>query len=222
VSVRRLAKVQPSSFAFSPKSLKKAKEWIARFPPGRQQSAVIALLWLVQKQEGWVPEPALRVVAEMLSMPVIRVLENVTFYTMFQLAPVGTCAHVGLCGTPPCMLRGANDLKAALEAKIGPRDHPSADGRFSWEEVECMGACVNAPMAAINDDYYEDLSPESLGAILDQFTAGKTPKPGSAIGRQGCAPLGGPLTLTDPALYDGSRAKPIKTLPGAAAKETAP
>jgi NADH-quinone oxidoreductase subunit E len=223
VSVRRLAKVQPASFAFSPKFLKEAKGWIARFPPGRQQSAVIALLWLVQKQEGWVPEPALRVVAQMLAMPVIRVLENVTFYTMFQLAPVGSCAHVGLCGTTPCMLRGANDLKAVLEAKIGPRDHPSADGRFSWEEVECMGACVNAPMAAINDDYYEDLSPESLSAILDQFAAGKqTPKPGSAIGRQGCAPQGGPLTLTDPALYDGSRAKPIKALPGAAAKETAP
>ena len=223
MSVRRLAKVQPPSFAFSPKSLKEAKGWIARFPPGRQQSAVIALLWLVQKQEGWVPEPALRVVAQMLAMPVIRVLENVTFYTMFQLAPVGTCAHVGLCGTTPCMLRGANDLKAVLEAKIGPRDHTSADGRFSWEEVECMGACVNAPMAAINDDFYEDLSPESLSAILDQFAAGKqTHKPGSAIGRRGCAPQGGPLTLTDPALYDGSRAKPIKSLPGAAAKETAP
>jgi NADH-quinone oxidoreductase subunit E len=186
---------------------------MAKFPEGRQQSAVIPLLWLVQKQEGWVPEPALRVVAEMLSMPVIRVLENVTFYTMFQLAPVGTTALVQLCGTTPCMLRGARELAEALEARIGPRDHPSADGRFSWEEVECLGACANAPMAAINDYYYEDLTPESLNAILDEFAAGRAPLPGSAIGRQGCAPEGGPLTLEDPALYDGSKSRPLGALP---------
>jgi NADH-quinone oxidoreductase subunit E len=213
LSIRRLAKEQPASFAFSSESLEKARWWIAKFPEGREQSAVIPLLWLVQKQEGWVPEPALRVVAELIGAPVIRVFENVTFYTMFQLAPVGKVAHVQVCGTTPCMLSGANDLKVVLEARIGPRDHPSGDGRFSWEEVECMGACANAPMVAIGDYYYEDLTPESLTAILDAFAAGETPKPGSAIGRQDCAPEGGPLTLLDPTLYDGSRAKPLTTLP---------
>ena len=210
MSVRRLAKEQPATFAFTPESLDKAYWWIAKFPAGRQQSAVIALLWLVQKQEGWVPEPALRVIADLLGMAVIRVLECVTFYTMFQLEPVGTVAHVQVCGTPPCALCGAGDLMELLEAEIGPKEHRSADGKFSWEEVECMGACVNAPMAAINDDYYEDLTPASLKALLDEFRAGRTPPKGSAIGRQATAPVGGPLTLTDPALYDGSRAQPYK------------
>jgi len=214
VSVRRLAKEQPASFAFTPQSLEKAHWWIAKFPPGRQQSAVIALLWLVQKQEGWVPEPALRVVADLLGMPVIRVLECVTFYTMFQLEPVGAVAHVQVCGTPPCALCGAGELIELLEAEIGPKDHRTDDGKFSWEEVECMGACVNAPMAAINDDYYEDLTPASLKALLDEFRAGRVPPKGSAIGRQATAPVGGPLTLTDPTLYDGSRAQPFK-LPNA-------
>ena len=216
MSVRRLAKDQPASFAFTPEKLEEARGWMARFPQGRQQSAVIPLLWLVQKQEGWVPEPALRVVADLLSMPVIRVFENVTFYTMFQLQPVGSTAHVQLCGTTPCQLRGAGELKDVLEAKIGPRDHCSADGRFSWEEVECMGACANAPMVAIHDYYYEDLTAETLTGILDDLAAGKHPEPGSYIGRQGCAPEGGPLTLTDPKLYDGSRAEKV-TLPGVAA-----
>jgi len=209
VSVRRLSRTQPPSFVFSPESLEKAKGWIARFPAGRQQSAIVPLLWLVQKQEGWVPEPALRAVAEMLATPVIRVLENVTFYTMFHLEPMATVAVVSVCGTPPCQLRGSEALKSLLEHRIGRRDHPSVDGRFAWVEVECMGACVNAPMVAINDGYYEDLTVESLGHILDEFAAGRTPPPGSAIGRQGCAPEGGPTTLADPALYDGSRAKPF-------------
>ena len=221
MSVRRLAKDQPASFAFSPKALEEAHEWIARFPAGRQQSAVIPLLWVVQKQEGWVCEPALRVVAELLAMPVIRVLEIATFYTMFQLSPVGTVAHIQLCGTTPCMLRGANDLKTVLTRRVGAKDHCSADGRFSWEEVECLGACANAPMAAINDYYYEDLTAESLGALIDAFASGQTPEPGSAIDRQDCAPEGGPLTLTDPALYDGSRAKPFGPLPNIPAKEPA-
>jgi len=214
VSVRRLAKDQPASFAFTPENLEKARWWSAKFPPGRQQSAVIALLWLAQKQEGWVPEPALRVIADLLGMAVIRVLECVTFYTMFQLEPVGSVAHVQVCGTPPCALCGAGELIELLEAEIGPKDHRSADGKFSWEEVECMGACVNAPMAAINDDYYEDLTSASLKALLDEFRAGRTPPKGSAIGRQATAPVGGPLTLTDPTLYDGSRAQPFK-LPNA-------
>src|SRR5581483_8700984 len=210
MAVRRLAKEQPASFAFTPENLEKAKWWMSKFPPGRQQSAVIAVLWLVQKQEGWVAEPSLRAVADLLCMPVIRVLECATFYTMFQLEPVGKVAHVQVCGTPPCALCGAGALMDVLKKEIGPKEHVSADGKFSWEEVECMGACSNAPMAAINDDYYEDLSPESLKHILDEFRAGRTPPPGSAIGRQATAPLDGPTTLTDPALYDGSRAKPFK------------
>ena len=213
MSVRRLADEQPDSFAFSAEALENAKEWIGRFPPGRQQSAVIPLLWLVQKQEGWVPEPALRVVADMLDMPVIRVLENVTFYTMFQLSPVGTVAHIQLCGTTPCMLRGAKELQSILEQVIGPANNRSRDGRFSWEEVECMGACANAPMVAINDGYYEDLTPKSLAGLIGEFAAGKSPAPGSLIGRRGCEPEGGPLTLTDPVLYDGSRAKALGRLP---------
>ena len=221
MSVRRLAKVQPAAFAFTPESLDKANWWIAKFPVGRQQSAVIPLLWLVQKQEGWVCEPALRVVADMLSMPVIRVLEIATFYTMFQLTPVGTVAHVQLCGTTPCMLRGANALKTVLEARIGAKDHCSADGRFSWEEVECLGACANAPMAAINDYYHEDLTAEFLGVILDGFASGSPPPPGSAIGRNGSAPEGPAMTLTDPTLYDGSRARPLGGLPNMPAKEPA-
>ena len=139
MSVRRLAKEQPASFAFSKDTLKKAEWWIAKYPADRRQSAVIPILWLVQKQEGWVSEPALNAIAELLGMPVIRVFEVATFYTMFQLEPVGKVALVQLCGTTPCMLRGANDLKTVLEAKIGPKNHLSADGKFSWEEVECLG-----------------------------------------------------------------------------------
>jgi NADH-quinone oxidoreductase subunit E len=213
MSVRRLAAEQPASFAFNDEGLEQAKWWIAKFPEGRQQSAVIPLLWLVQKQEGWVPEPALRVVADMLRMPVIRVLENVTFYTMFQLAPVGTRAHIQLCGTTPCMLRGAGELRRVLEQVIGEPGHCSPDGRFSWEEVECMGACANAPMVAINDGYFEDLTAKSLASIIGDIAAGKTPEARSYGGRQGCEPEGGPRTLQDKSLYDGSRAKPLGRLP---------
>jgi NADH-quinone oxidoreductase subunit E len=218
LSVRRLSQTQPESFAFSKETLKQAQWWISKFPVGRQQSAVIPILWLVQKQEGWVPEPAIRAVAELLGMAQIRVLEVATFYTMFMLEPVGSHALVQVCGTTPCALRGANDLMALCKKKIGPKDHRSADGKFYWQEVECLGACSNAPMAAINDYYYEDLTPESLEAILDEFAAGKPRKPGSAIGRQGSAPEGGPLTLVDASLYDGSRAKPIKKLPNLPSK----
>jgi len=210
LSVRRLAKDQPASFAFSAETLKTANWWIAKYPAGRKQSAVLPILWLVQKQEGWVSKPAIELIAQMLEMPVIRVLEVATFYTMFQLEPVGSVAFVQLCGTTPCMLCGANDLKTVLEAKIGPKNHVSADGRFSWEEVECLGACSNAPMAAINDYYYEDLTPESLATILDEFAAGQSPKPGSRIGRGASEPHGKIQTLLDPKLYDGSAAKKIK------------
>ena len=215
MSVRRLSPNQPASFEFSAETKKTAEWWISKFPAGRQQSAVIPILWLVQKQEGWVSEPAIRLIAELLGMAQIRVLEVATFYTMFMLEPVGTHALVQVCGTTPCALRGANELIAHCKKRLGPKDHLSADGKFYWQEVECLGACSNAPMAAINDYYYEDLTVESLGEILDEFAAGKPRAPGSAIGRQGAAPEGGPLTLSEPSLYDGSRAKPIKSLPNA-------
>jgi NADH-quinone oxidoreductase subunit E len=221
MSVRRLAKEQPASFEFSKDTLKQAQWWISKYPSHRKQSAVIPILWLIQKQDGWVSEPAIRATAAMLEMPVIRVLEVATFYTMFQLEPVGRVAHVQLCGTTPCMLRGANDLKAVLRARIGADHHTTADGRFSWEEVECLGACCNAPMAAINDYYYEDLTPETLEQILADFDAGKAPKPGSYLpGRKVSEPAGKIQTLTDPGLYDGSLAKPVK-LPNQPAKEPA-
>jgi len=214
VSVRRLAKEQPASWDFAPDTLEKANWWISKYPAERKQSAVIPILWLIQKQDGWVCEPAIRKLAEKLAMPVIRVLEVVTFYTMFQLEPVGKAALIQVCGTTPCALRGANDLIRLCQDKIGPRDHLSQDGLFTWQEVECLGACVNAPMAQINDYYYEDLTPESLGQIIDDFRAGKAPKAGSYAGRHTCEPAGGPTTLTDPSLYDGSKAKTLK-LPNA-------
>ena len=213
MSIRRLSADQPKSFAFSDETLKAAKGWMGNFPAGKQQSAVIAILWLVQKQEGWVSEPAIRAVAELLGMPVIRVLEIATFYTMFMLEPVGSVALVQVCGTTPCMLRGAGELMKVCKDKIGTKDRVSADGLFTWQEVECLGACCNAPMAQINDYYYEDLTPETLGKIIEDFRAGKKPKAGSSIGRKSSEPVGGALTLTDPALYDGSAAKKIKKLP---------
>ena len=213
MSARRLAKVQPASFAFSKATMKTAEWWIQKYPAERKQSAVIPILWLVQKQEGWVSEPANRAVADLLDMPVIRVLEVATFYTMFQLEPVGTSALIQVCGTTPCMLRGAGDLMKACEKKIGPKDHLSKDGKFTWQEVECLGACVNAPMAQINDYYFEDLTAKDMERIIDDFAAGKSPPPGPRVDRVNSAPEGGALTLTDPKLYDGSAAKPIKKLP---------
>jgi len=215
MSVRRLAKEQPDSFAFSKVTRARADWWIAKYPADRRQSAVIPILWLVQKQEGWVSEPAIRAIAELLGMPWIRVLEVATFYTMFMLEPVGTSALIQVCGTTPCMLRGAGELMDVCKKKIGPKDTLSADGRFTWQEVECLGACANAPMAQINDYYFEDLTADSMAQIIDDFAAGKTPKPGSRAGRGGSEPEGGALTLTDPALYDGSAAKKIEKLPNA-------
>jgi NADH-quinone oxidoreductase subunit E len=220
LSIRRLSPNQPDSFTFRPEFQAEVKRWIANYPEGKQQSAVIPLLWLVQKQEGWVSEPAIRLVAETLGMPVIRVLEVATFYTMFMLEPVGTHALVQVCGTTPCQLRGSAEIIEVCKRRIGPHDHRSADGKFYWQEVECMGACANAPMAAINDYYYEDLTAETFEKLLDDFAAGKKPAPGSMIGRQGAAPEGGPTTLTDPSLYDGSAAKPI-TIPNLPSKEPA-
>ncbi|MGE3304167.1 MAG: NADH-quinone oxidoreductase subunit NuoE [Hyphomonadaceae bacterium] len=212
MSARRLHHEQPASFAFAPAMLEEAKWWIAKYPPDRKASAVIPLLWLVQKQEGWVSEPAIRVLAEMLGMARIRVLEVATFYTMFHLAPVGR-HHIAICGTTPCMLRGAEALKAVCKSRIHAHPHtPSADGALSWEEMECLGACVNAPMAAIDDYYHEDLTPEALEKLIDALARGEKVTPGSAIGRQTSAPEGGAQTLTDPRLYDGSLGQKL-TLP---------
>lgn len=201
MSVRRLAVKQPPSFQFSAANLEWTKAQIGKYPPGRQHSAVIPILWRAQEQcGGWLPQKAIEAVADMLGMAKIRVLEVATFYTMFNLSPVGRF-HVQLCGTTPCMLRGSEDLKKVCRRMIGEQDYVSADGIFSWTEVECLGACVNAPMVQINADYYEDLTPDSLTRILNELAAGKTPKPGPQIDRQLSAPIGGDTTLTDPSLY---------------------
>ena len=201
MSVRRLAEKQPQTFAFTAENLAWAKAQIEKYPPGRQQSAVIPILWRAQQQcGGWLPKPAIEAVADMLGMAKIRVLEVATFYTMFNLSPVGKF-NVQFCGTTPCMLRGADALKKVLHRLIGEENEVTADGKFSWIEVECLGACVNAPMVQINADYYEDLTPESLTRIINDLSAGKTPKPGPQIDRQNSAPVGGPTTLTDPSIY---------------------
>jgi len=213
MSVRRLAEasVQPASFAFTEANAAWAEDFIQHYPKGREQSAIIPLMMRAQEQEGWVSEPSIRAMAELLGMPAIRVLEVATFYTMFHLSPVGK-HHFQLCGTTPCMLRGAEDLKEVCKSRIGAAHTPSADGKFSWEEVECLGACVNAPVIAIDDYYHEDLTPASLEALMDKLARGEKIEPGSAIKRQTSAPEGGQKVLTDPSLYDGSLAKPI-TLP---------
>jgi NADH-quinone oxidoreductase subunit E len=158
---RRLSRHQPASFAFSDETRRGIEFWLSKFPEPRRQSGVIPILWLVQKQEGWVSEPSLRAVSELLGMPFIRVLEVATFYTMFQLEPVGSRALIQVCGTTPCRLRGAEAIMDVCKSKIGPKDRLTADGLFTWQEVECLGACVNAPMAQINDYYYEDLTPRA-------------------------------------------------------------
>jgi NADH-quinone oxidoreductase subunit E len=200
---RRLAHphLQPKEFAFTAENLAWAREQIAKYPEGRQASAVIPLLWRAQEQSGgWLPQKALEHVADLLGMPYIRVLEVATFYTMFNLAPVGRF-HVQLCGTTPCELCGASALKEVCRRRIGEPGEVTPDGLFSWIEVECLAACVNAPVVQINADYYEDLTPESLERSLDELAAGRTPKPGPQVNRQFSAPMGGPTTLTDPALY---------------------
>jgi NADH-quinone oxidoreductase subunit E len=197
MAVRRLAPpgLQPQGFSFTVENLDWAKGQIAKYPEGRQASAVIPILWRAQEQSGgWLPEKAIEHVAHLLGMPKIRVLEVATFYTMFNLELVGKF-HVQLCGTTPCVLRGADKLLKLCHDKIGEQQHVTADGKLSWIEVECLGACVNAPAAQINYDYYEDLTPESLTRILDDLAAGKEVKPGPQIDRQLSAPVGGPTTL---------------------------
>ncbi len=199
MAVRRLDPNQPASFEFTPENLAWAKETIAKYPPGKQRSAVIPLLWRAQEQhDGWLPEPAIRYVADMLDMAYIRVYEVATFYTMFQLSPVGRKAHVQVCGTTPCMLRGSEALIEVCKQRIHPEQHHlSADGDFSWEEVECIACCANAPVVQIGKDTYEDLTPELFEKVLEGFAKGEPPKAGSQIGRQASSPEGGPTTLKD-------------------------
>ncbi len=224
MSVRRLADaaVQPAKFAFNRANTAWAKQTIRKYPKGREQSAVIPLLMRAQEQEGWVTRAAIEHVSEMLDMPLIRVLEVATFYTQFQLKPVGTKAHIQVCGTTPCMLRGAEDLIKVCKNKIAAHQfETNKDGTLSWEEVECLGACVNAPMVMIFKDTFEDLTPERLEEIIDAFEAGKggTVKPGPQNGRMVSAPANGLTSLTE---IGGSTIKIAKTAkavkPGAKTK----
>jgi NADH-quinone oxidoreductase subunit E len=200
MSVRRLADVseQPPSFAFSRVNREWAQQTIQKYPEGRQQSAVIPLMMRAQEQEGWLTKAAIETIADMLDMPYIRALEVATFYTQFQLKPVGRRAHVQVCGTTPCMLRGAEALMDVCRKKIHPEQfHTNARGMMSWEEVECLGACVNAPMVMIYKDTYEDLTPERLEEIIDQFAIGKGPAVpvGPQNGRTVSAPQSGLTSL---------------------------
>ncbi|MCV0424820.1 MAG: NADH-quinone oxidoreductase subunit NuoE [Roseibium sp.] len=204
MAVRRLAAEQPESFEFTENNLSWANKLIDRYPAGRQASAVIPLLWRAQEQnDGWVSEPAIRYIANLLDMPKIRVLEVATFYTMFQLQPVGKKAHIQVCGTTPCQLRGSEDLIKICKSRIAKHMHEiSEDGMFSWEEVECLGACVNAPMVQIFKDTYEDLTEDSFNALIDDIAAGKEVTPGPQNGRRFAMAEGGQTNLTE--IEDGT------------------
>lgn len=198
MSVRRLAAEQPASFAFTPENMAWARKQISKYPEGREASAIIPLLWEAQKQNGgWLSEPAMRYVADMLNVAYIRAYEVATFYTMFNLAPVGKHL-IQVCTTTPCWLRGSDEVVAVCKKRIHEKQQTvSADGAFSWMEVECLGACVNAPVVQVGDDFYEDLDAKSTEKLLDNLAAGSEPKTGSQIGRQTSAPEGGPTTLTE-------------------------
>jgi NADH-quinone oxidoreductase subunit E len=203
--LRRLHPTQPESFAFTPANKAWAEAQISKYPEGRQASAIIPLLWRAQEQEGWLSRPAIEHVAEMLDLAYIRALEVASFYFMFQLQPVGSVAHIQICGTLSCMICGAEDLVAVCREKIAANPHElSADGKFSWEEVECLGACANAPMAQIGKDYYEDLTAEKMGEILDELAAGKVPVPGPQNGRYASEPVTGLTTLKE---FDSGKTK---------------
>jgi len=196
--LRRLHKDQPASFAFTPANLAWAEGQISKYPEGRQASAIIPLLWRAQEQEGWLTRPAIEHVADMLGLAYIRALEVATFYFMFQLQPTGSVAHIQICGTTSCMICGAEELVAVCKELINPKAHAlSADGKFSWEEVECLGACANAPMAQIGKDYYEDLTADSLRALIARFSNGEVPVPGPQNGRYAAEPLSGLTSLRD-------------------------
>lgn len=203
--LRRLHKEQPASFEFTPANLAWAKGQISKYPEGRQASAVIPLLWRAQEQHGWLTRPAIEYVADMLGMAYIRALEVATFYFMFQLQPVGSVAHIQICGTTSCMICGAEELIAVCQELVAKAPHTlSADGKFSWEEVECMGACANAPMAQIGKDYYEDLTADKLRALIGRFSKGEVPVPGPQNGRYAAEPLSGLTSLKE---YAADRAE---------------
>jgi len=196
--LRRLHATQPESFAFTPENQAWAEAQMTKFPEGRQASAIIPLFWRAQEQEGWLTRPAIEHVCDMLGLAHIRGLEVATFYFMFQLKPVGSVAHIQVCGTTSCMICGAEDLVAVCKEKIAAKPHQlSEDGKFSWEEVECLGACANAPMAQIGKDYYEDLTAERMAEIIDEMAAGKVPTPGPQNGRYAAEPLSGLTSLQD-------------------------
>ena len=221
MSVRRLAppEQQPASFVFTAENLAWAKQQIAKYPEGRQASAVIPILWRAQEQAGgWTPRKAIEYVADLLGMAHIRVLEVATFYTMYLLEPVGRKAHVQWCGTTPCLLRGGEEIKKVCQRRIHHEPfHVSADGDFSWEEVECLGACVNAPMVLIGRDTYEDLTAESFERVLDAIARGEVPKPGPQNGRQFSAPLGGDTTLKNIAVASSEPISSRESVQAAAA-----
>jgi NADH-quinone oxidoreductase subunit E len=211
MSVRRLADEQPTSFEFTEANKAWAERELAKYPPGRRASAVLALLWRAQKQNGyWLPRAAIEKVAAMLDMPNIRVLEVATFYTMFNLAPVGR-HYVQVCGTTPCMLSGSNDIKAVCRRRIGEQGHVRPDGLFSWIEVECLGACCNAPMVQINEDYYEDLTSESFAKLLEDLAMGRPVRTGSQIGRVSSEPVGDLTALTTLYGVDGRNTRNAPT-----------
>ena len=214
--LRRLHPTQPDTFAFTPDNQAWAEAQMTKYPEGRQASAVIPLLWRAQEQEGWLTRPAMEHVAEMLGMAYIRVLEVATFYFMFQLQPVGEKAHIQICGTTSCMICGAEDLVAVCRRVIAEKPHQiSDDGALSWEEVECLGACANAPMAQIGKDYYEDLTPERLEVMLTELRRGDVPTPGPQNGRWASEPLGGATSLTDAAAAPDEDANASVALAGA-------
>ncbi len=196
MALRRLAEEQPGSFFFTPENAAWCDGQMKKYPPGRQASAVIPILWRGQEQEGWVTKPMIEEVGRMLGMPYIRVLEVATFYTMFNLHPIGKHL-VQVCTTTPCWLRGSDDIVATCKKNIHPEQGAiSADGEFTWVEMECLGACVNAPMVLIDKDPYEDLDAKKLANILAAFRRGEQPKPGPQSERHSSEPIGGPTTLT--------------------------
>ncbi|MER9405840.1 NADH-quinone oxidoreductase subunit E [Mesorhizobium caraganae] len=222
MSVRRLAEasVQPASFAFNRANAAAAKQWIKKYPKGREQSAIIPLLMIAQEQEGWVTKAAIETISDMLGMPRIRGLEVATFYTQYQLNPVGTRAHIQVCGTTPCMLRGSEALMDVCRSKIHhDQFHTNDKGTLSWEEVECLGACVNAPMVMVFKDTFEDLTPERLAEIIDLYDAGKgaTVPTGPQNGRTGSEPAPGLTTLkSEKAILKATRDKEAKAATKAA------
>lgn len=196
--LRRLYHDQPDYFAFTPENQAWAEAQMTKYPEGRQASAVIPLLWRAQEQEGWVTRKIIETVGDMLDMAHIRVLEVATFYFMFQLQPVGSVAHIQVCGTTSCMICGAEDLIRVCREKISPKPHQlSEDGKMSWEEVECLGACANAPMAQIGKDYFEDLTADRFAQLIEDLGAGQVPVPGPQNGRYASEPSSGLTSLSD-------------------------